>query len=391
MAATASRRRGPDYHNELLDLKAASEAGSQISSGGASKVSKGSAWEPPADNAFDVKARRPPSPTGTASSFGSRRGSRPLVGPSHQQAVASALAAEAGETSGEEEEDKGFHGLKALTDGLTGLGALMGMKKEEALDLPDKRDPGFKGAVTKYLYTQHPMLTTLDLSDAALADGDMPRLSDAIGSNTVIKSVSLATNSLTHESMPDLVNGFERNVSLRAIDLGENAIGVRGAALLARNLDRKTQLIGLDLASNLIRDEGCRAVLDSLQQTPGQPIQWLSISENSISDHSAADIASLIDCAKNLTFLDVSRNAFFSNGMRVMAEEVSSLSLSLSLSVSLTYASARVGECCRYSSCARAHTHTHTHTHAPSPFLWYPARTEPHAQAPQYLEYQPWR
>ena len=55
--------------------------------------------------------------------------------------MASALAAEAGETSGEEEEDKGFHGLKALTDGLTGLGALMGMKKEEALDLFSIQDP----------------------------------------------------------------------------------------------------------------------------------------------------------------------------------------------------------------------------------------------------------
>jgi len=97
---------------------------------------------------------------------------------------------------------------------------------------------------------------------------------------------------------------------------------VRGATILARNLIEKTKLMGLDLSSNLIRDEGCRAVLDALQQTPGQPIQWLSLSENCISDHSAADLASLIDTAKNLTFLDLSRNAFFSNGMRVIAEEL---------------------------------------------------------------------
>jgi hypothetical protein len=147
--------------------------------------------------------------------------------------------------------------LLELALGVVGAGA---KETLEPLSLPDKRDPGFKNAVTKYLYSQHKMLTSLDMSDAGLVDGDVPRLSDAIGSNTVVKSVSLATNSLTHECMPDLVAGLEGCVSLRAIDLGENAIGVRGAAILARNLHRKTQLIGLDLASNLIRDEGCVCV-----------------------------------------------------------------------------------------------------------------------------------
>ena len=198
----------------------------------------------------------------------------------------------------------------------------MGKQSTMPMVIPDKRDPAFKSSMLKYLYSQHPMLTTLDMADCSLLDSDMPRIADAIGTNTVIKSLSLATNSITHESMPDFTQAFERNVSLRGIDLGENAIGVRGASLLARNLDTKTQLIGLDLASNLIRDEGCRAVLDSLQQTPGQPIQWLSLSENSISDHSAADVASIIDIGKNLTFLDLSRNSFFENGMRVIAEEL---------------------------------------------------------------------
>jgi Ran GTPase-activating protein (RanGAP) involved in mRNA processing and transport len=299
----------------MLDLTTGSKAGSDA---GTSKVSKGSAFAPPDDD-FDVRQRRPRSPAGSTASFGSRRGSRTLVGPSQQQFVASALEAEAASalahSSGDEpEQDKGVFALGALV--------AFGKETLEPLSLPDKRDPGFKNAVIGYLYSQHKTLTSLDMSDAGLVDSDVPRLSDAIGSNTVVKSVSLATNSLTHECMPDLVAGLERCLSLRAIDLGENAIGVRGAALLARNLDRKTQLIGLDLASNLIRDEGCRAVLDSLQQTPGQPIQWLSISENSISDHSAADIASLIDCSKNLTFLDLSRNSFFSNGMRVIAEEL---------------------------------------------------------------------
>ena len=160
------------------------------------------------------------------------------------------------------------------------------------------------------------------MSDCDLHDYNMPRLADGIATNTVLRSLSLATNALTHECMPDLVQAVLSNQSLRSLDLSENAVGVRGAALLARHLAEKTRLIGLDLSSNLIRDEGCRAVLDSLQQTPGVPVQWLSVSENQISDHSAADVASIIDLCQNLTFLDLSRNSFFSNGMRVIAEEL---------------------------------------------------------------------
>ena len=62
------------------------------------------------------------------------------------------------------------------------------------------------------------------------------------------------------------MHAIEYNDSLCSIDLGENAIGVRGATILSRNLEHKTKLLGLDVSSNLIRDEGCRALLDAIQQ-----------------------------------------------------------------------------------------------------------------------------
>jgi Ran GTPase-activating protein (RanGAP) involved in mRNA processing and transport len=168
-----------------------------------------------------------------------------------------------------------------------------GEKKEHGLEaanapvvLPDKRDPTYKTTILKYLYSQNPSLTTLDMSDCALTDGDMPRLCDALASSTTVRSVTLATNSLTHESMEDFIQALQLNESIRSIDFGENAMGVRGATTLARILADKENLIGLDLSSNLIRDEGCRAVLDSVMQTPGQPVMWLSVSENCISDQS---------------------------------------------------------------------------------------------------------
>ena len=279
---------------------------------------------------MQLHVRRPPSPTASSASYSSRRESRAVVHPNRQAALVSALGQEAGDS----DEDCDVQGPPAVVYGLMNadearqnarlLRAAKGARlaEGEALQLPEKRDPDFQNAVLKHLYSQHPELVTLDMSDCDLHDYNMPRLADGIATNTVLRSLSLATNALTHECMPDLVQAVLSNQSLRSLDLSENAVGVRGAALLARHLAEKTRLIGLDLSSNLIRDEGCRAVLDSLQQTPGVPLQWLSVSENQISDHSAADVASIIDLCQNLTFLDLSRNSFFSNGMRVIAEEL---------------------------------------------------------------------
>jgi Ran GTPase-activating protein (RanGAP) involved in mRNA processing and transport len=310
----ASRRHGIQSvtQNDMAGLRAPSSAGSFASVRSASsRTSRSSAFIPPPDLAFTKDRRRSPSPTSSSVSFASRRGSRVLVTPGREAAL----------FAGGELGDDDVLGVYGMMSALE-MGEGLGMGSQQPFRLPEKRDPGFRNAVLKHLYSHHPMLTTLDMSEAGLNDSDMPRLSDAIGTNTVLRSLSLATNTLTHECMPDLTAAIEQNISLRSIDLGENAIGSRGAGLLAQNLAEKTKLMGLDLSSNLVRDEGCRAVLDAIQRTPGQPIQWLSLCENQVSDHSAADIASMLDICKNLTFLDLSRNSFFSNGIRVIAEEL---------------------------------------------------------------------
>jgi len=59
-----------------------------------------------------------------------------------------------------------------------------------------------------------------------------------------------------------------------------------------------------------------------LKQHPQPDMKRLSISENGISDHSCAGISTLLDEAKNLEFLDVSRNAFHEGGIKIMSDEL---------------------------------------------------------------------
>ena len=80
--------------------------------------------------------------------------------------------------------------------------------------------------------------------------------------------------------------------------------------------------MGLDISVNLIRDEGANAIIERLVHTPHQPISWLNLSENSLSDFSAPNIANLIRMSANLTHLDISRNDFQNDGIRVLADEL---------------------------------------------------------------------
>mmetsp|Transcript_27501 Transcript_27501/g.89584 ORF Transcript_27501/g.89584 Transcript_27501/m.89584 type:complete len:530 (-) Transcript_27501:228-1817(-) len=193
----------------------------------------------------------------------------------------------------------------------------------EARRMPtDARDPEFLDKVSNLVLNNDPRVRELNLSSAGLQDSHIPHIADALALNTTLRTVNLSTNLLSDLSVKELAAGIKGCPSIRKLDLAENSLGSRGAGYLSTVLDSKTSLVGLDISVNLIRDEGANAIIESLVHTPHQPISWLNLSENSLSDFSAPSIANLIRMSANLTHLDISRNDFQNDGIRVLADEL---------------------------------------------------------------------
>jgi hypothetical protein len=99
--------------------------------------------------------------------------------------------------------------------------------------IPNKNDPNFLASIMKSLYANDERLTTLNLGDCSITDANMLRLADAIGENSRLKELVLATNQLTYLSMEDFSASLLKNTAITSLNLAENALGCEGARILA--------------------------------------------------------------------------------------------------------------------------------------------------------------
>ena len=99
--------------------------------------------------------------------------------------------------------------------------------------IPKKNDPNFLASIVKSLYANEVNLTALNLGDCSITDANMLRLADAIGENTRLKELILATNQLTYLSMEDFSKSLLKSTAISSLNLSENALGCEGAELLA--------------------------------------------------------------------------------------------------------------------------------------------------------------
>ncbi len=104
---------------------------------------------------------------------------------------------------------------------------------ESFFAIPNKNDPNFLASIVKSLYANEARLTVLNLGDCSVTDANMLRLADAIGENTRLKELVLATNQLTYLSMEDLAHSLLKSTAITSLNLSENALGYEGAELLA--------------------------------------------------------------------------------------------------------------------------------------------------------------
>jgi Ran GTPase-activating protein (RanGAP) involved in mRNA processing and transport len=108
------------------------------------------------------------------------------------------------------------------------------MVKHINLAIPNKTDPNFLASIVKSLYANDARLTALNLEECSITDANMLRLADAIGENSRLKELILATNQLTYLSMEDFSQSLLKCTAITSLNLAENALGSEGAGILAK-------------------------------------------------------------------------------------------------------------------------------------------------------------
>eukprot|EP01132_Coremiostelium_polycephalum_P010126 gene10126-12419_t len=212
---------------------------------------------------------------------------------------------------------------------------------------------GYPEDVAKYvsqvLLSQHPTLTSIDLSMVDLSPDTMEDICTSLKKNNIIKSISFESNELGDQGIKDLCDALRDNHSLTSLDLqccnsdsglefigdllkGNKSIQIlnwsynpsdySSVMSLSEGLRKNSVLHSLSLRSCNIEGWGALSLGDTMKIN--QTIKYLDVSSNDFSDSGISNLSKNLGEHQSLEYLDVSCNAMTFEGLDYLFQSIHS-------------------------------------------------------------------
>eukprot|EP00511_Aplanochytrium_stocchinoi_P011990 CAMPEP_0204877390 /NCGR_PEP_ID=MMETSP1348-20121228/48163_1 /ASSEMBLY_ACC=CAM_ASM_000700 /TAXON_ID=215587 /ORGANISM="Aplanochytrium stocchinoi, Strain GSBS06" /LENGTH=834 /DNA_ID=CAMNT_0052034247 /DNA_START=194 /DNA_END=2698 /DNA_ORIENTATION=+ len=143
-------------------------------------------------------------------------------------------------------------------------------------------------------------------SNSMLKEKEVDQISEALGRNTGLNALSLASNNFGPTSTACFASGLTMNHSVMYLSFSFNKIGDEGAKAFGEMLKCNTTLSYLSLGGNEIGDDGIVAIADGLRDN--HSLACLKLYTNKISDVGASFLANALSDNDTLVYLDLNNN-----------------------------------------------------------------------------------